>query len=59
MSESGSHDVAAAFLKTWRPGPLMPKGDARDAGLGFVIAVLCFFACMAALAALAGAAPAA
>ena len=49
-----SQDVAAAFLKTWRPGPLMPKGDARDAGLGFVIAVLCFFACMAALAALAG-----
>lgn len=49
-----SQDVAAAFLKRWRPGPLMPKGDARDAGLGFVIAVLCFFACLAALAALAG-----
>lgn len=49
-----SQDIAAAFLKRWRPGPLMPRGDARDAGLGFVIAVLCFFACMAALAALAG-----
>lgn len=47
-------DVAAAFLQRWKPGPLMPRGDARDAGLGFVIAVLCFFACMAALAALAG-----
>jgi cell division transport system permease protein len=31
----------------------MPKGDARDGGLAFVIAVLCFFACLAALGALA------
>jgi cell division transport system permease protein len=31
----------------------MPRGDVRDAGLVFVIAVLCFFACLAALAALA------
>ncbi len=32
----------------------MPRSDTRNAGLGFVIAVLCFFACLAALAALAG-----
>jgi cell division transport system permease protein len=31
----------------------MPRGDARDGGLVFVIAVLCFFACVAAVAALA------
>jgi cell division transport system permease protein len=44
---------SAAFLKGWTPGPLMPRGDARDGGLAFVIAVLCFFACVAAVAALA------
>jgi cell division transport system permease protein len=44
---------AAAFVKTWKPGPLMPRGDARDGGLVFVIAVLCFFACVTAVAALA------
>ena len=46
-------DASAAFLKGWKPGPLMPRGDARDGGLAFVIAVLCFFACVAALGALA------
>jgi len=45
--------AAAAFLKTWAPGPLMPKGDVRDGGLVFVIAVLCFFACVAAVSAMA------
>jgi cell division transport system permease protein len=44
---------AAAFLKGWKPAPLMPRGDARDGGLVFVIAVLCFFACVTAVAALA------
>jgi cell division transport system permease protein len=46
-------EAAAAFLKGWKPGPLMPRGDARDGGLAFVIAVLCCFACLAALGALA------
>ena len=46
-------EASSAFLKTWKPGPLMPRGDARDGGLAFVIAVLCFFACLAAVAALA------
>ncbi len=44
---------AAAFLKGWKPAPLMPRSDARDGGLVFVIAVLCFFACTAAVVALA------
>ena len=44
---------AAAFLRGWKPGPLMPRSDARDGGLTFVIAVLCFFACLTAVAALA------
>jgi cell division transport system permease protein len=46
-------EAAAAFLRVWRPGPLMPRSDARDGGLTFVIAVLCFFACVTAVAALA------
>ncbi len=46
-------EAAKTFLRRWRPGPLMPRGDARDGGLVFVIAVLCFFACLTALAALA------
>jgi cell division transport system permease protein len=48
-----SAEASQAFLARWKPGPLMPWGDARDGSLGFVIAVLCFFACLAALAALA------
>jgi cell division transport system permease protein len=48
-----SREPAAAFPKGWAPGALMPRGDARDGGLVFVIAVLCFFACVAAVAALA------
>ena len=50
-----SDDPSALFLRRWRPGPLLPAGDARDGALAFVIAVLCFFACLTALAALAGA----
>ncbi|MGZ3277429.1 MAG: FtsX-like permease family protein [Caulobacteraceae bacterium] len=48
--QGGAADV---FLKGWKPGSLMPRSDARDGGLVFVIAVLCFFACIAAVAALA------
>ena len=44
---------AAAFVKAWKPGPLMPRSETRDGGLVFVIAVLCFFACVTAVAALA------
>jgi cell division transport system permease protein len=48
-----SAEASQAFLRSWKPGSLMPRGDARDGGLVFVIAVLCFFACLTALAALA------
>jgi cell division transport system permease protein len=37
----------------WKPGPLLPPRDARDGSLVFVVAVLCFLACLTALAALA------
>lgn len=33
----------------WRPAPLLPKGEARDGLLIFVVAVLCFLACLTAL----------
>ncbi len=49
-----SDQVSADFLRRWRPGPLLPGRDSRDGGLIFVIAVLCFFACLTALAAMAG-----
>jgi cell division transport system permease protein len=45
--------AAQAFARRWRPRPLLPPGDARDASLFLAIAILCFFACLAALAGLA------
>ena len=38
----------------WRPAAFLPEQDARDPALIFVIAVLCFLACLTALGALAG-----
>lgn len=38
----------------WRPAPFLPEADARDPALIFVIAVLCFLACLTALGAIAG-----
>lgn len=37
----------------WRPGPLLPRRDARDGALIFVVAVLTFLACLTAIGALA------
>ncbi|RYF90551.1 MAG: ABC transporter permease, partial [Caulobacteraceae bacterium] len=37
----------------WRPGPLLPRRDARDGALIFVVGVLCFLACLTAIGALA------
>jgi cell division transport system permease protein len=37
----------------WKPGPLLPRRDARDGALIFVVAVLCFLACLTAIGALA------
>ena len=36
-------------LPRWRPAPFLPEADARDGALIFVVAVLCFLACMTAL----------
>lgn len=33
----------------WKPAPFLPEADARDGSLIFVVAVLCFLACMTAL----------
>lgn len=41
-------------LVRWRPAPFLPERDARDPALIFVIAVLCFLACLTALAVIAG-----
>jgi cell division transport system permease protein len=30
----------------WRPAPFLPRSDARDGALIFVVAVLCFLACL-------------
>ncbi len=38
----------------WRPASFLPEADARDPALLFVVAVLCFLACLTALAAIAG-----
>jgi cell division transport system permease protein len=39
--------------KRWRPAPLLPRRDPRDGALVFVVAVLCFLACLTAIGALA------
>lgn len=41
-------------LQRWRPQPFLPAGDARDGALIFVVAVLCFLACLTALGVIAG-----
>ena len=37
----------------WRPAPFLPEREARDASLIFVVAVLCFLACLTAMGVLA------
>lgn len=36
-------------LSRWKPAPFLPEADARDGALIFVVATLCFLACMTAL----------
>jgi cell division transport system permease protein len=36
-------------LDRWRPAPFLPERDTRDSALVFVVAVLCFLACLTAL----------
>src|SRR6201991_5362069 len=38
----------------WRPAAFLPERDARDPALLFVVAVLCFLACLTALGVIAG-----
>lgn len=35
--------------ETWRPAPFLPETDRHDGSLTFVVAVLCFLACLTAL----------
>ena len=37
----------------WRPAPFLPENDGRDGALIFVVAVLCFLACLTAMSVLA------
>ncbi|WP_421932892.1 cell division protein FtsX [Phenylobacterium sp.] len=37
----------------WKPAPFLPEADARDGSLTFVVATLCFLACLTALTVLA------
>ena len=42
--------MSEAFDVTrWQPAPLLPEKDARDGALIFVVAVLCFMACLTAM----------
>jgi len=45
-------NAAAAPAAKRKPAPLLPPEDARDGALVFVVAVLCFLACIAVVAAL-------
>jgi cell division transport system permease protein len=40
--------------QTWRPAPFLPEKDSRDPALIFVVGVLCFLACLTAMAVIAG-----
>lgn len=39
--------------RRWKPAPLLPRKDPRDGALVFVVAVLCFLACLTAIGVLA------
>lgn len=45
--------MSAFDTARWKPAPLLPKSDTRDAALLFVIAVLVFLACLTCIGALA------
>ena len=38
--------MSAFDVARWRPAPFLPRADARDGSLTFVVAVLCFLACL-------------
>ena len=41
--------MSDTFARRWRPAPFLPKSDNRDGSLIFVVATLCFLACLMAL----------
>ncbi|HEX5377726.1 MAG TPA: ABC transporter permease [Phenylobacterium sp.] len=41
------------YSDSWRPAPFLPEADSRDGALIFVVATLCFLACLTALSVLA------
>lgn len=45
--------MSDAFARRWRPAPFLPESDNRDGSLIFVVATLCFLACLMALTVLA------
>jgi len=45
--------MSEAFARRWRPAPFLPESDNRDGSLIFVVATLCFLACLMALTVLA------
>lgn len=49
-----SDDRLAQDWSRWRPAPLLPVGEGGGASLVFVVATLCFLACLTVFAALAG-----
>jgi cell division transport system permease protein len=53
MNTTASGDPADRDWSQWRPAPLLPRQDGRDRSLSFVVAVLCFLACLSAYAVLA------
>ena len=45
--------MSETFVARWKPASFLPPSDSRDMALTFVIAVLCFLACLTALGTLA------
>ncbi|OXE37364.1 MAG: cell division protein [Phenylobacterium zucineum] len=45
--------MSGIFVRRWRPAPFLPASDNRDGSLTFVVATLCFLACLMALTVLA------
>jgi cell division transport system permease protein len=46
-ADSRRSDPPADAWTDWRPAPLLPSQDGRERALTFVVAALCFLACMA------------
>jgi cell division transport system permease protein len=47
MSATAAAEEPGQDWMGWRPAPLLPRQDGRDRALSFVVASLCFLACLA------------